>query len=415
MEQFFAESPLTPAMHEEENGLYGIDIPLAERLEIAMQRFFARRKLDYETARLLDRFLTFGGVVTGPRQFASTDYAALKEMDPSEKALALATHHISWEKNDPEQWAVDFHGIAEAYLSSHFPVSYRFGTEDEIHRTCKAIASFYNYLLYHNVCPEKEIQEDIMAARTFVEKKAPKELIATKVLESLLPGPFNSACQFFFQKGEKDSYAWPELETRVNKSEGASVIFKTAIAAHGTEEMFDLVCSESPDDQAKWRREARVTRIETGFEVVSLVRPQHEINVLYANAESDNFPLDPVGVITCKFWMRDTFAQHDLPHGISPRRSNLPETWDMWLEESIMQHMTPGMKIEGTIVSVELCKGTFWFLEKRPAVYCSFYAYILNELGPKNPKPVKWYDAEGKEIVEEEEKAPAGSDSEDGW
>ena len=384
-----------------------------------MQRFFARRKLDYETSRLLDRFLAFGGVETGPRQFARTDYAALKEMDPSERALALATHHVSWEKNDPELWAVDFHGIAQAYLSSHFPISYRFGTEDEIHRTCKAIASFYNYLLYHNVCPEPEIKEDIMAARAFVEKKAPKELMATKSLESLLPGPFCSACQYFFQKEEKDSYAWPQLESRVNKGEGASVIFKTAIAAHGTEEMFDLVCSESPDDQAKWRRDAKVTRISTGFEVVSVAHPQAEVNVLYANAESDNFPLDPVGVMTCKFWIRDTFAQHDLPRGVSPRRSNLPEAWDMWLEGSILQHISVGMKIEGTIVSVELCNGKIWFLEQRPSVYCSFYAYLLNELSPRNPRPVKWYNEDGKENENEEGKGRpvdgSDTDSEVGW
>jgi hypothetical protein len=413
MEQFFAESPITPEMHQEEKGLYANDVPLAERLEITMQRFFARRKLDYETTRLLNRFLTFGGVETRPRQFASTDYAALKEMDANERALALATHHIAWEKNEPDMWAIDFHGIAQAYLSSHYPISYRFGTEDEIHRTCKAIASFYNYLLYHNVCPEPEYRDDIMAARAFVEKKAPKELIATKALESLLPGPFSSACQYFFEK-ERDAYQWPELENRLNKGEGASVIFKTAIAALGSDDMFELVCSDFPEDQEKWRRDAKVTRINTGFEVVSIAHPRTEVNALYAGAETANFPLDPVGVMTCKFWVRDTFAQYDLPPGVSPRRNSLPEAWDLWLEGCILQHFTVGMKIEGTIVSVELCNSKIWFLEQRPTVYCSFYSYLLNELGPKQARRVKWYDEEDREKEDEDGKVDqpdGGSDA----
>ena len=68
-------------MHDEEKGLYAPDIPLAEsKLEIAMQRFFARRKrlVNAASARPVSRLKG----ETGPRQFASTDYAALKEMDP---------------------------------------------------------------------------------------------------------------------------------------------------------------------------------------------------------------------------------------------------------------------------------------------------------------------------------------------
>jgi len=77
------------------------------------------------------------------------------------------------------------------------------------------------------------------------------------------------------------------------------------------------------------------------------------------------------------------------------------------------------MKIEGNIVSVELCNGKFWFLEQRPTVYCSFYAYLLNELSPRNPKPVKWFNADGKENENEEDKGQPVDESDDdldgGW
>jgi hypothetical protein len=384
-------------VHEEEQGLYSADLPLSERLEIAMQRFFARRKLDYETRQLLNGFLTFGGVETGQRQFANTDFASLKDLDPYDRALALATHHVSFDKNEPDKWAVDFLGVAQAYLSSHYPISHRHSSEEEVKRICKVMASFYNYLLYHNVCPEQKLRDDIMAARDFVEKKAPKELIAVKTVESLLPGPFSLACLYLFSKDE-DTYCEAVLEEKVNRVEGASVIFKTAIAALGNEDMFQLVCSKSPEDQAKWRHDAKVTIHTAGLEVVAIAHPQEEVRVLYASAESQNFPLEPLGVMTCKPWARDNFAEYDLPPGVNPRRTDLPETWDIWMEGSILRHISIGMKIEGGIIAVEFCKkAKLWFLEQHCTVYCSFYRYLLNELCPKSPKRIKWLNEEEKQ------------------
>lgn len=86
-------------------------------MEIAIQRYQQKRRFHQETARIFNHFLKFGGIDAGQRQFTGrTDDKELEGKDAGYIAQMLATHHVSYDKEDEDVWAVDFEGVAKSYL-----------------------------------------------------------------------------------------------------------------------------------------------------------------------------------------------------------------------------------------------------------------------------------------------------------
>jgi hypothetical protein len=111
------------------------------------------------------------------------------------------------------------------------------------------MSNFYNYLILHNVCPEYTL--DILQAKELVEKSAPHELAHIQAAYLFLPGRFNRACSLLFNGREAEKGNWKGwVETDVNPVdelhdvEGARIAVSTAVAALGTEEMFDVITVE---------------------------------------------------------------------------------------------------------------------------------------------------------------------------
>jgi hypothetical protein len=65
----------------------------------------------------------------------------------------------------------------------------------KVDNQCNVLISFYNYILYHDVCPE--YKDDILSARTISEQAR----IQLKSIQNLIiqfPTPFNKACSVLF-------------------------------------------------------------------------------------------------------------------------------------------------------------------------------------------------------------------------
>src|ERR1700754_696175 len=103
-EEYYVEGPTDPREHKEEADCYNINFTPAERLEIAIQRYFRRRKFDSKKRAALDHFLFFGGVENRCRQFTKQDKHDLKNMDKEEREIATAVHFIDKEKQISSKW-----------------------------------------------------------------------------------------------------------------------------------------------------------------------------------------------------------------------------------------------------------------------------------------------------------------------
>ena len=116
-EDGFAEPPVSAELAIEEQELYSLDEPFADRIEIAISRYKSRRKFHQSHTKHFTAWMKFGGLETGPRQFTGPlDDAVFEGRTAAEKAQIMATFFPGEDKDDEKKWVVDFEGIAKAYL-----------------------------------------------------------------------------------------------------------------------------------------------------------------------------------------------------------------------------------------------------------------------------------------------------------
>lgn len=115
-EDGYVEPLQTPQEAAEEEALYDLDKHFVERIEIAIQRFKQRRRMHQKYQQVFEKFLRFGGVEYGTRQYQGLSKEDLKEMDVEERTRALMTHTVPWDRSDEKYWVVDFAGVAKAFL-----------------------------------------------------------------------------------------------------------------------------------------------------------------------------------------------------------------------------------------------------------------------------------------------------------
>jgi hypothetical protein len=93
------------------------DVPVSERIEMAIQRYKGRRKFHAAHSNSFSSWLKWGGIEHGPKMFTGAlGEDELADMEADEIARVNATYHAGWEKMDPEMWVVDFEGIAKSFL-----------------------------------------------------------------------------------------------------------------------------------------------------------------------------------------------------------------------------------------------------------------------------------------------------------
>ncbi|KAE9962682.1 hypothetical protein BLS_010130 [Venturia inaequalis] len=449
-EKNFADAPITPAEHEENLDCYHPDRQVHDRLEVAIQRFKARRKFHTSHSTAFNAWLKFGGVDTGERKFNGKldDKEKLEGMSAFDKAIEFATHQVGEDKGDPKQWVVDFVGVAEAYLSTEFQKNYFDPDAEQIDLQCGVMTNFYNYLLLHNVCPE--YKTEIEAAHTVV-KLGRNQLIAIHQLGSLIPGDFNVACSVLLEgslAGSRGvSYAAPELEfeagdipwnpitEKLLTAEEATVIVRTACTSDlASAQLFEAIAEANLSDIMSMDE-----TFELGLEVVEIHRPTeddikgyHQINMDELQISKD-IVFKPLGKLVCKPWKIPAFVDHDLPKHLRDLTfKNAPDTFTFWVEGDIIDRMFwetwkkvlnektgkwemklvvesfVGMKMSARVrrLKVKGVDDCLWVLDGVNTLHCAFYNLILNDLMPRPWKEIR--------LLTEEDQDAKGSSDDDG-
>ncbi len=117
---------MTPDEYNEEtHDLYHHSRSFVERIQLCIQRYRARRKLDEKRANYFNKYLTLGGVETGIKAFSGgLDKDTIENSTAGQIAEIQATDHIRsgggnvkfYDPSNPSHWVVDFEGVAKGFL-----------------------------------------------------------------------------------------------------------------------------------------------------------------------------------------------------------------------------------------------------------------------------------------------------------
>ena len=116
-EEYYVDPPVTPDEHTIEQELYSSSHGFSQRIETAIQRYKARRNLDSERKDLFDKYMVYGGVDTGPKMFSGgLDSLTLEGSTAAEIIAITATNFVSANKEESDDYVVDFDGCAKGFL-----------------------------------------------------------------------------------------------------------------------------------------------------------------------------------------------------------------------------------------------------------------------------------------------------------
>ncbi|KAH8728748.1 Argonaute siRNA chaperone complex subunit Arb1-domain-containing protein [Phaeosphaeriaceae sp. PMI808] len=396
-EDTFIEAPITPQEAAEEEDMYDVERPLVERIEIAIQCFKQRRKMHQMYAQVFTTLMLFGGVENGPRMYQGITQQEIAEMDAEGRARAMATHNIPWDRLDEKQWTVDFAAIAKAFLSSWYPA--HFGcAPNVIKHACQVLTSFYNYLRYHNVCPDYDSQVEEALKICALAKH---ELPMVNAAGLAFPGEFNTSASVIFGGAQAGLYAvdksWAEESRRDGiaidkigvRDEEAGIKFTIGVAIMGSDEQYNGLESGCMEI---------LEHIPTGLEVIDIQLPSEHTKALYEEQskvfEQKLGQLEPLGKLICKAWYADNYEEWDLPRhkypNGKPHRTGAGREYEFWVEGSILEECFVGMKMAARIL---ILGNGLTILDEVTEVMCSFFTWLPNELWVENrPKEVRWLE-----------------------
>ncbi|KAL8690017.1 MAG: hypothetical protein Q9218_004450 [Villophora microphyllina] len=385
-EEFYVDAPLTPAEHEEEKGLYDI------RIEVAIQRFVARRNMDSTKKDIFDKYMSLGGIAGGPKQFSGGLNAAdMSDMSAAEIALMKAIHFVDVDRyGGPEAYTVDFEGIAKGFFSSRLPQIYDLtstNSSNDVQSKTNIIRNFLNYLLHHEVCPEYKSQ--IFAARNVCDL-ADKELPKTMHAQAMFPGDFQTACSQIFGGSCRGTFARnPGWATEFESDYGmhpdvAEQTFKIGLTTQTSDELSKTYMEQSN------ALDIQTTKIyDIGLQVTEVLYASAEIKNFYERHEAAK-GLKSLGRLRAKPWDPPHANPQDLTEeekeeADKKTTNSAKEIYEFLVEDYILDNCFVGMKMEVTVR--ELSFG-LKFIDRIEGAYCSFYTILPNELmiGWKKPE-----------------------------
>ena len=407
-EEYYVDAPVTPAEFEEEKGLYDESRAFTERIEIAIQRYVAKRNLDSARKDLFDKYLAYGGIEAGPKMFGGLATKDMPNLNAAQIAAQRARHFVGADKNDDEKFVVDFEACAAAFLSSRLPVVYDLTSLRQIKSHTTVIFNFLNYLLHHDVAPEYRSQ--IYAARTICTL-AEKELWQIVQAQAMLPGDFNTACSEIFggifkglyATGEEDWAQGVEMTKRGMSPEMARKTFKVGLAANAGRDIFERYKTQS---EAKTIGITSIT--DVALEVIALTPATPQVQNIYVHDLAKG--LKPLGILKAKTWYNPYSEDEDLTEEeeaalAAATTEREVKEYTFWVEDYVLDKCFLGMKFETTVT--ELSFGVSYF-DALFGVYCSFYRVLPNEMmygwrepGPKLPMRKKNIMSGGAEAVDD--------------
>ena len=250
------------------------------------------------------------------------------------------------------------------------------------------IRNFFNYLLYHDVCPD--YKDQIYAARDLCDK-AEKELWNVSLCKPMLPGDFNKACSEIF--GGMYQGMWSENREWM---QGIDLDYAVGMSPHHARKVFKYALAANADDDthATYQKQLKEKSIKivgvsenTGFEVTEIVFANQETLDFYAQPACAE--LKPTGKMKAKSWIVPTAAGEDLTEeeeAALAAKVPEPKYYEFWVEDEILSKCLIGIKFEGTIT--ELSFGVSYF-DTLDGVHCSFYQFLPNELVTEWREPEK--------------------------
>ncbi|EEH49445.2 uncharacterized protein PADG_05524 [Paracoccidioides brasiliensis Pb18] len=373
-EEYITDGPISVAEYEGNKTRYAL------RLETAIQRFQAKRKISSDRRNIFTKFLSYGGVDVGPKMFEGNDPHDLMDKDAEDILTATAQSSVPANRVD---WDVDFEAVAKGFLSSVLPQYIGLETEQLVDMATSTIRNFLNFILLHDVCPE--YTENILAARVICDT-AKVELWKAQRASCWAPGNFNMACSTLFGGSYYGFYTGDQEWSKEVGAAGmpddvARKVVKFAVAGAGTYEQAvrfrDLVNEQK----------LRVTCVnENGFEVIAIILPGSAVRDFYKQYAPD---LQPVGKLRAKPWRDPGLPEEDLPPGqVAEENPSQPIEYEFFVEESVLKFCFVGMKVDTSIW--ELNCGLHYF-DTAIAVYCSFHTVLLNEsmIGWKKPRDLR--------------------------
>jgi hypothetical protein len=261
------------------------------------------------------------------------------------------------------------------------PEHFSFETQHQVTECTNILRNFYNYLLYHDVCPE--YRDSVLAARKICDL-ADEELMETYNVLKALPGKFNKACSKLFngsQAGAEDEdQSWmPEeikkFTTSTMSKEEAKKIFIHGLAQLGEDDDF------LDDDETIQRRhfEQEIIGYEprVGLEVHEIVPAEPDF-IAFHKSKVGLGKGQALGKLICKPWNMPSFDHYDRPQETTDERAwRAGDTYDFWVEQYVLDECFLGMKLD---VDVATLSSGLLFIDKIYDVRCSFYTLLDNDL-----------------------------------
>jgi hypothetical protein len=386
------DGPLQPAEYAQDREDYDPDISFAYRIETAVTRFCARRKMHQETRRIWDKFMVFGGFDAGQQMFTGgLTQEEMENLTAKEIAERTAYYGVSErvmdglypDENGEITYVVDFEGVTKGFLSSQLLSLVTWYDERQVKTATNVLRNFYNYLMLHEVCPEYTPQ--LVAARKICDL-AEEELPKLAVVDKSLPGGFNTACSTLFgghyanlQAGTGD---WVVAGDDVAWSkEDAKKVFLSGVAAYGTavqlKAVGEILANQKPRNV--------VSETTLGLEVVKISFMTEQAKEVYGDARLANTNIHPMGLLRCKRWIVPHAPPMDLPADLV---DSVDEEHEFVVEEEILKYCYPGLKMEASVKELDV--GIKW-IDYLETSYPSFFTWLANEYirNWKEPGPPK--------------------------
>lgn len=412
------DTGLTAEDMEQDRSDYPADESFVQRIETAVTRYCARRKMHQDVRLVFTKYLIFGGFNGGQAQFVGgTDDIADSGLTTTEKAEKNQQYSI-WENaaegleegkdGTPATWTVDFEDVVKGFLSSQFMAHFNWKDDKQIKTATNVLRNFNKYLLLHRVCPE---YDDQITAAIDVCNMAEKELPELAMVDQNLPGDFNKACSMLFGGQQADQLVHGDWDEGISDAswtqDQAWAVFCTGVIVHGTQgqKIMAQLSQLSKNDITIF---GAATDIEVGLEIVAIEMPGAKAEEVYERAHKENPIIKPMGKLRCKEWKVPHADPVDLPLGITdPRHDPNPNRGYLFLlEVSTLKHCYPGCKFTATVK--KLGCGILW-IDQFENTYPTFYTYLANEVirDWKEPGPpregmvrqnAKWQNGAGMEL-----------------
>ena len=420
-EEYATEGPLTPAEFTLERRLFDPEEAFTTRIEYAANRFMNRKKMHQASANIFSKFMFFGGFAANTHMFTGgISKKELEEYDQDQILQMTAKIGVAESVVDgldeysmaPGSWVVDFEGMAKAFFSSEFLQRFDWSDAKVVHETTNVIRKFYEYLLYHDACPEYEDDiRDALDVLDLANEEIPK--LANVSVE--MPGSFNTAGSILHGGYQAQIRPYDTTADWVNQSDpvglsdkDAWTILASGILAHGTDEQVDDI-HQAHDEKTVPKV---ITEEDIGLEIVRIEPMSAEARSIYENDRIKGTFIKPTGKLHCKRWSHPGAAPRDLPAAVmAEEKRQKGKKYEFVVEEHILKNCVVGMKMEANVSQLE---NGFTWLDVVTNVYPSFFTWTLNERMRdwKQPGPPKsWMQrVSGKGEAEGQETGEGGDD-----